>query len=156
MNPLHLLLTVGTIVLMEAAVTLFHRYVMHGFGWRWHKSHHHPERNAVWETNDWYAVVFSAATVFLFVIGGSHAPVWWIALGITVYGLLYGIVHDVLVHRRIPVRWQPKNAYLRHLISAHRLHHAVRSRDGAVSFGFLYAPPLEALRGSLRERRPSP
>lgn len=142
-----------TLLAMEVAVTLFHKHVMHGIGWGWHRSHHVPRKQGRWETNDLYAVVFTVATVLLFVLGGWHAPLWWIALGITIYGLLYGILHDVLTHKRIPVKWQPQNGYLRRLITAHRLHHAVNTQDGGVSYGFLYAPPVDVVRMQLRAGR---
>ena len=67
-----------------------------------------------------------------------------------VYGLLYFIVHDGLVHQRWPFRHVPRSGYLKRLVQAHRLHHAVEGRDGAVSFGFLYAPPVGRLREQLR------
>jgi hypothetical protein len=31
-----------TIVAMEAVAWAVHRYVMHGVGWGWHRSHHEP------------------------------------------------------------------------------------------------------------------
>lgn len=148
----YLILFLLTLVLMEFAVTLFHRYVMHGIGWGWHASHHAAPEGG-WERNDWYAVVFSVATLLLFILGGASRPVWWVALGITIYGLLYGVLHDVIVHRRFGLRWQPKNAYLRRLVSAHRMHHAMKTREGGVSFGFLYAPPLDEVRRQLRAQR---
>jgi beta-carotene 3-hydroxylase len=75
---------------------------------------------------------------------------WWVGLGFSIYGLLYFIVHDGLVHQRWPFRVIPRRGYLKHLVQAHRLHHAVRERDGAVSFGFLYAAPLDRLVRRLR------
>ncbi|WP_334187912.1 beta-carotene hydroxylase [Noviherbaspirillum sp.] len=150
----NILIVVATLLIMEFAVTLFHKYVMHGIGWGWHQSHHLPGKSARWEKNDLYAVVFASATIALFAVGGgTDAPLWWVALGITLYGLLYSILHDVLIHRRLPVKWQPKNRYLHRLKTAHHLHHAVRTREGAVSFGFLYTPPVDALRNELRGRR---
>lgn len=153
MNLFHISLVVGTILAMELAVTLVHKHVMHGIGWNWHQSHHQGSRHAKWEKNDLYTLVFSIATMLLFVLGGMHAPLWWVALGITIYGLLYGILHDVVVHRRLPLKWQPRNRYIKHLVTAHHLHHAVRTRDGGVSFGFLYAPPLDAIRSELRSNK---
>ncbi|GIZ52724.1 sterol desaturase family protein [Noviherbaspirillum aridicola] len=153
MQLTHILLLTATLVIMEIAVTLFHRHVMHGIGWKWHASHHERGAGRGWERNDWFAVVFAGATILLFILGGSHAGVWWIALGITLYGLLYGLLHDVLTHRRFGPNWQPRHAYLRRLVAAHRLHHAVRSREGGVSFGFLYAPPVETVRRQLRSRQ---
>lgn len=149
----HVILFLLTLVLMEIAVTLFHRYVMHGVGWGWHASHHAEHATGGWEKNDWYAVVFSAAALLLFIVGGSNRAVWWIALGITAYGLLYGLLHDVIAHQRFGLRWQPRSAYLRRLVSAHRMHHAMKTREGGVSFGFLYAPPLDKVRRQLRAQR---
>jgi beta-carotene 3-hydroxylase len=146
----YLLLTVATLVVMEWAVTLAHKHVMHGIGWRWHRSHHEGHRNKGWEKNDLYAVVFSIATVLLFVLGDIYWPVWWIALGITLYGLIYAFLHDVITHRRLPVKWQVKHPYIRRLVTAHRMHHAAQDRHSGVSYGFLYAPPVEVVRQQLR------
>jgi beta-carotene 3-hydroxylase len=77
---------------------------------------------------------------------------WWIGFGMLAYGLLYALLHDGLVHRRLPMPKLPRNAYLKRLIQAHRLHHASHDRDGAVSFGFLYARPVRRLRSELRAR----
>lgn len=150
MNIFNLLLALATMVGMEFAVTFIHKYVMHGFGWGWHRSHHLSRQGTMWEKNDLYAVVFTVATIGLFVVGGSHAPLWWIALGITLYGLLYAVLHDVLIHKRLPHKWRPGNRYIQRLVTAHHLHHATRTREGGISFGFLYAPPVEHLRRQLR------
>lgn len=146
-------LTVLTIFVMEVLVALIHKYVMHGFGWKWHRSHHQPVKGAHFEMNDWYAVIFGILTIALFVIGGRENWIWWVALGITIYGFLYGVVHDVLVHKRLPVSWQPKHPYLQRLVNAHHMHHIFKEREGGVSFGFLYAPPLETLHDQLRQQR---
>ncbi|SNT24781.1 beta-carotene 3-hydroxylase [Noviherbaspirillum humi] len=152
MSLTHLLLVIATLLVMEFAVALFHRHVMHGFGWAWHASHHEPRKASAWERNDLYAVVFTAAAIALFALGDPNGPVWWIAFGITLYGLLYGLLHDVLIHRRLPLAWKPRNRYLQRLIAAHHMHHAVKTRENGVSFGFLYAPPVEQLRAELRRR----
>jgi beta-carotene 3-hydroxylase len=58
-----------------------------------------------------------------------------------------------LVHQRLPFVKAPRRGYLKRLVQAHRLHHATRGREGAVSFGFLYAPPIASLLASVRARR---
>ena len=60
------------------------------------------------------------------------------------------VAHDGLVHQRWPFKYVPRKGYLRRLYQAHRLHHAVEGRDGCVSFGFVYAPPLDRLKDQLR------
>jgi beta-carotene 3-hydroxylase len=68
----------------------------------------------------------------------------------TAYGFLYFVAHDGLVHRRWPFHYVPRRGYLKRLYQAHRMHHAVRGREGAVSFGFLYAPPVATLKRRLQ------
>ena len=151
---LNMLIVVATVVFMEVFSIVAHKYIMHGFGWGWHRSHHVARRQAGWEKNDLYAIVFAAATIGLFALGDMHAPLWWIALGVTLYGMVYGVMHDVLIHKRLPHRWRPKNRYLKRLMTAHYLHHATRTREGGISFGFLYAPPVDRLRQKLRSNKP--
>lgn len=84
-------------------------------------------------------------------IGSTHHhPILWVGAGMTLYGLLYFFAHDGLVHNRLPFKIIPKNTYLKRLVQAHRLHHAVRGRLGCVSFGFLYAPKINELKKELR------
>jgi beta-carotene 3-hydroxylase len=153
-GALGLLVVVATVLVMEGVAWFAHRYIMHGWGWRWHRSHHEP--TVGWfELNDLYAVVFAALAVALFAVASPlWPPLLWIAIGMSIYGLLYGLVHDGLVHQRWPFRHRPRNAYLRRLVQAHRLHHAVDGRDDCVSFGFLYAAPVRDLRTRLRDMHP--
>ena len=145
-------IVLASFVTMEAIAWAVHRYVMHGWGWGWHRSHHEP-RKGWFELNDLYALVFAGLSLLFFsALAAFWAPLWWVGVGTVVYGLLYGIVHEGLVHRRFPLPRSWQRGYLKRLVQAHRLHHAVRSRDGAVSFGFLYAPRPQALRHRLREQ----
>jgi beta-carotene 3-hydroxylase len=145
-------MVLGTVGLMEALAWAVHRHVMHGFGWGWHRSHHEPGPGR-FETNDLYALLFAALSLLFFtLLAGFWPPFWWVGVGTVVYGLLYAVLHDGLVHRRLGFDLTPRSGYLKRLIQAHRLHHAVRERDGAVSFGFLYAPPVRRLKRELRRQ----
>ena len=148
----NLLIVVVTVAAMEYAAYAIHRWVMHGdSGWGWHASHHEAHDDLL-EKNDLYAVVFAGAAILLFWVGSVWwNPIWWVGMGVSVYGLLYFIVHDGLVHQRWPFRHVPRKGYLQRLYQAHKLHHAVEGREGCVSFGFLYAPPVRDLKAQLRE-----
>lgn len=146
-------LFVLTVALMEGFAYVAHRWVMHGWGWALHKSHHEP-RTGMFEKNDWYAVIFAAPAIAL-IAGGVFAGVpalIWVGAGITMYGAIYAGFHDVLVHRRIRHGWNPRSRYLKRIVQAHRLHHAVESKHGTVSFGFLWAPPVRDLLAELESR----
>jgi beta-carotene 3-hydroxylase len=146
-------ITVLTFVLMEPIAWVLHRHVMHGIGWGWHRSHHLPHEG-FWEKNDLYSLIFAAPSVVLFALGfwvPGYRVCWFLGLGIVLYGLAYFVVHDGLVHQRFRMP-RLRGTYLKRLIQAHRLHHATRTREGAVSYGFLYARDPRALRAELRAR----
>lgn len=145
---------VATVVAMEVLAHATHRWLMHGPGWMLHRSHHEP-RGGRFEANDLYALLFAGASVSLFVIGqGPSSLIWWVGVGTVLYGVFYAVVHDGLTHRRWRAGPAPARGYLARLVRAHRLHHAITTRDGAVSFGFLWAPPPRFLAQQLRKRRP--
>jgi beta-carotene 3-hydroxylase len=127
------LLAVGAFVAMEGVSAVTHRVVMHGPGMVWHRSHHVPGAGR-FERNDLFPVCFSAVGVGLFA-GATMGPVAalaWVAIGVTAYGAAYLFVHEIAIHRRLPVR-VPALAYLDWLRDAHRVHH----RYGAGPYGML-------------------
>lgn len=149
-----IVIALAVFLAMEWVAWWSHRHIMHGWGWAWHQSHHEP-REGLFELNDLYAVVGSVTAIGLFCIGWATGS-WWvyaIASGVTLYGAAYAIFHDGLVHQRWPFQWVPRGGYLRRLIQAHRLHHAVMSKDDAVSYGFLIAPDPKALHAELKRLR---
>lgn len=152
--PIFILLFLATVAAMEGFAYAMHRWVMHGPGWVLHASHHRP-RTGRWELNDLYFVIFAAPAILL-LLGGVQLG-WgdWataVGAGITAYGAIYLGFHDILVHQRLPHRHVPRSAYMKRIVQAHRLHHAVQSKDGTVSFGFLVAPPAATLKAALAGR----
>ena len=149
---LELLLFVATIATMEGVAYVTHRWVMHGrLGWFLHESHHR-ERPGRFELNDLYAVIFALPSIVLLAGGvrwGWGEWATWTGAGIAAYGAIYFGFHDVIVHRRVAHRIVPRSPYFKRIVQAHRIHHAVETREGTVSFGFIYAPPVEALKASL-------
>jgi len=139
----------AALAFMEGFAWFTHRFVMHGFLWVWHRSHHEP-REGRFELNDLFAVVFAAPAVVCIWLGVHGVPpLLPVGLGITAYGAVYAIFHDGLVHRRYPLPWRGRSPYWKRLIQAHRIHHAVATKHGCVSFGFLLAPPVRDLKSRL-------
>lgn len=139
---LKVFLTAGTFLGMEWVAWATHKYIMHGFMWRWHEDHHHPH-TGFFEKNDYFAVVFAVLSITLFAVGTfvpALAFLFWIALGVTGYGIFYFIFHDVIVHRRIPIRFVARSEYMKRIMRAHYIHHKVHSKEGGQAFGFLWAP----------------
>src|SRR5215218_4782816 len=91
-------IVVATIAGMEFVAASVHRHVMHGWGWGWHRSHH-QKRGRGLEKNDLYAVVFAMPALLLTATASAASPAYWCGIGIALYGLLYAVAHDGLVHR---------------------------------------------------------
>ena len=116
-----------------------HRYVMHGPLWVLHASHHRP-RTGPFEANDLFGVFFAIPSIILIYYGTHGYPALLaVGLGMTAYGAAYFGFHDVVVHRRMSHRYRPKSPYMQRIIRAHLVHHKTTTKEGALSFGFLYA-----------------
>jgi beta-carotene 3-hydroxylase len=122
------------LLVMEPVTALLHRRVFHGFAMGWHRSHHEPPRGA-FEANDLFPLVFAAATIVVLSIGvwvGGGSLLVPLGVGVTAYGAAYLVVHDVVIHRRLPWLPIPDRVGAR-VRAAHNVHHLY---SGA-PFGFL-------------------
>jgi beta-carotene 3-hydroxylase len=130
---------------MEPVTYLVHRFVMHGWLWQLHASHHAKRPNR-WERNDWFPVMFASIVMLAmaagFNVGGAHVIVP-LAVGTTLYGIAYACVHDVYTHRRFGL-FRRRSALLEPLARAHRAHH----QFGAEPYGMLL--PLKVARAAPR------
>ena len=112
----------GAFLAMEVVSYAAHRWVMHGFAIGWHRSHHAPATRRL-ERNDRFPLCFSLLGVALFAAASLGLPALWpVAVGVTGYGVAYLVVHEVVIHRRLPVP-VPASRYLGWLRDAHRDHH---------------------------------
>jgi len=148
----------ASVIMMECIAWGAHKYIMHGFGWAWHRDHHEPHDNAL-EKNDLYGLFGAAMSISMFAIGspmimGTNAwePGTWIGLGILFYGIIYTLVHDGLVHQRY-FKYVPKRGYAKRLVQAHKLHHATIGKEGGVSFGFVFARDPVKLKAELKVQK---
>ena len=105
---MEILLWLGTFILMEALAWFTHKYIMHGWMWTWHQSHHVHHKNVI-EKNDLFSVIFGVLSSLTIILGAEieeDRALLWIGLGIATYGLCYFIFHDIIVHRRIKIKFK--------------------------------------------------
>jgi beta-carotene 3-hydroxylase len=135
MSWLEVFLTVmSSLIGMEVFAWVAHKYIMHGWGWAWHRDHHEPHDHVL-EKNDLFAVVFGTINAAMYIYGSLYWDwLWWFAVGITLYGVIYTLVHDGLVQ-------------------AHKLHHATIGKEGGVSFGFVIARDPAKLKAELKAQK---
>ena len=127
---------------MEGVAWFTHKYIMHGFLWSLHKSHHKVHKH-FFEMNDLFAVIFSIPSILLIYLGytyESYSILKYFGVGIFLYGVAYIIFHDIIVHRRIKINFKSNNKYMQRIMNAHYVHHNVHTKEDAKAFGFLFAP----------------
>ncbi len=142
----YVLFTIGAVILMEFVAWFAHKYLMHGILWSWHEDHHKPkyEKEGFWEKNDRFFIVFALPSMTCYILGSLYADyryLLFVGIGISIYGLIYFLIHDVYIHQRF--RWfkQLDSKYSRGILKAHGAHHAKHTKEDCESFGLLVVNP---------------
>lgn len=135
-------ITIITFLLMECVTWITHKYVMHKFMWYFHEDHHQPRYQNRFERNDVFFIIFAVPSIVLFYFGfqGSINYLFFIGLGILLYGIAYFLVHDVLIHKRFKWFNKTNNPYLIGLRKAHKIHHKHLGKEDGECFGMLFVP----------------
>jgi len=138
---------------MEFVAWSNHKYVMHGFLWKWHKDHHRndnmqglPQKieDKRFEKNDLFFLIYAVPAFILMIIGFSiqYLPIVFISIGITLYGFTYFAIHDIIIHKRIKTPFLNKkhNFFIEAILRAHTAHHKPKNKDDFNNFGLLLFP----------------
>jgi beta-carotene 3-hydroxylase len=130
-------------VTMEFFSYLVHRFVYHKLLWIFHKSHHTPRKGA-FEWNDIFPLVFASTSISVMsyaVADPGRSDLLALAIGIALYGMVYFVIHDMYVHRRVK-NLTFRVPYLQRVKKAHMVHHTY----GAEPYGLLLFPLPKELR----------
>lgn len=127
---------------MEFMAWFTHKYLMHGVLWFLHEDHHQPVQGYKFQKNDAFFLVYAIPSwlcIMLGIMWGVPFSVGF-GFGIAAYGIVYFLVHDVLIHRRF--KWFDKvdSPYFRAIRKAHKVHHKNRFKREGVCFGLLVVP----------------
>ncbi len=138
-------------VAMEPWARFLHGSVWHGALWSVHRSHH-TRRKGRFETNDVLSATHAPVAALLIMIGcnlhGLGAAVTLgFGAGMTAFGVAYVVLHDGLVHGRLPVTFLNRLHFFRRIRDAHAVHHA----RGSAPFGF-FSGPRELTRARSRQQ----
>ena len=136
------IVTLTTFLCMEIVTWLTHKFVMHGFLWYLHEDHHQPKYQTFFEKNDWFFVIFAIPSILLFFFGirPTLNYLFFIGLGILLYGMAYFFIHEIIIHQRIKLFTRTKIKYFVGLRKAHKIHHKHLGKEEGECFGMLYVP----------------
>ena len=127
-----------TFFFMEFIAWATHKYIMHGFLWYLHKDHHVVNKNHKFQKNDFFFLIFAIPSMLLIYIGYEYDNIcFFIGFGIALYGLGYFIVHEIIIHQRLPFFKRSNNIYIKAIRMAHKIHHKKLGKYGGTSFGML-------------------
>ncbi len=128
----------GAFIGMEFVAWFTHKYIMHGFLWSLHKSHHEPNES-FFEWNDFFFLFFGSIGASLIIFGLPEFD-WrfFLGLGVSLYGLTYITIHDIFIHRRLNIFKHSEHWYFKGLRKAHYSHHKILTKEDGVAFGLLW------------------
>ena len=135
--------TIAAFIGMELLSYALHRWVFHGPLWSVHVTHH-TKRHSTFEANDLFAFFFTGLAIVLLIVGfwdlnPLYSTAFPIGLGMTIYGILYFIVHDLMTHKRFyPLA--PTKGWMNSVRRAHLRHHQSAEKDGQEPFGLFLFP----------------
>ena len=126
---------------MEFMAWFTHKYVMHGFLWNLHEDHHQPT-GKTFQKNDLFFLIFAVPSWLCIMLGMMYGNYFSVGFGagIAVYGFVYFLVHDVLIHRRFKWFDKTNNAYFKAIRKAHKVHHKNQYKEEGACFGMLIVP----------------
>ena len=135
------LIVIITFLFMEFVAWFAHKYIMHGFLWFLHRDHHQVDKNKKFQKNDYFFLIFAIPSIICLVVGAeSYNYLFFIGLGILLYGLAYFMIHEVIIHRRLPPPSKTKSKYIKAIRKAHKVHHKNQGKYNGVNFGMLIVP----------------
>ncbi|UFH32366.1 sterol desaturase family protein [Chryseobacterium sp. C-71] len=139
---MNFLIVVATFFIMEGITWMVHKYIMHGFLWTLHRDHHDHSNEGDLERNDYFFAIFAIPTIALMYYGtiNNFNAYFYIAIGITLYGMAYFFVHDIFIHQRFKFLRDTQNPYLLAIRRAHKQHHKHTEKEMGECFGFLWVP----------------
>lgn len=146
-----ILLVIFGFAFMEFVAWSNHKYVMHGFLWKWHKDHHINDHKKADETetyhpglekNDYFFLVYAIPAIILLVLGIwlQISAVLAVGIGFSLYGLTYFTIHDVIIHERLnlPFLLRLKNkGFMGAVTRAHMAHHRGKNVRDFDNYGLL-------------------
>ena len=154
MIALYVFIGFAAFCFMEFIAWSNHKYLMHGALWKWHRDHHRSDSKKAkmplnteakhFEKNDRFFIMYATPAIILLIVGFSFNIPSLIAIGvgITAYGMTYFIIHDVIIHQRLPLPflYNMDNRYIRAIRRAHLAHHRPKTKTDFHNYGLLIFP----------------
>ena len=136
------LIVLGSFLAMECVAWFTHKFIMHGLLWRLHKDHHDKHSKGFFEDNDFFFLIFAIPGIagLFFGMQQDFNFLFFIGMGITIYGAVYFFVHDIFIHQRFKVLRNSNNKYLKAIRRAHKMHHKHINKEDGECFGMLWVP----------------
>ena len=151
---LYILIGLVAFLFMEFIAWSNHKYLMHGALWIWHKDHHKRDSKKAkmplnteakhFEKNDRFFILYASPAIILLIMGFAFNTPSLVAIGIgiTAYGITYFIIHDVIIHERLPLPflYNMNNRYIRGIRRALLAHHRPKTKKDFHNYGLLIFP----------------
>lgn len=134
------LIVLCTFCFMEFVAWFTHKFLMHGFLWFLHKDHH-TGKSGFFEKNDSFFLIFAIPSAYCYMTGLMYNDFrLYIGIGISLYGLAYFFIHEIIIHQRFKYFRNWNNTYILGIRRAHKIHHKYLGKEDGENFGMLIVP----------------
>jgi len=142
MIAVNIITVVAAFISMEGVAWFTHKYIMHRLLWRLHKDHHKKESRGFFEHNDFFFLIFAIPGMIglFFGMKNNFNYLFFVGLGITLYGIAYFLIHDIFIHQRFKIFRKANNRYFTAIRRAHKVHHKHIDKQDGECFGMLWVP----------------
>jgi len=137
-----ILIVIAAFIVMETVAWCTHKYIMHGLLWVLHRDHHKKASTHFLEHNDFFFLIFAIPGITGLLVGVKNhfSYLFYVGLGITLYGIAYFLIHDVFIHQRFKIFRSANNRYFKAIRRAHKMHHKHLDKSDGECFGMLWVP----------------
>lgn len=136
----NIFIVIATFLFMEFVAWFTHKYVMHGWLWYLHRDHHQGHEG-FFEKNDAFFLIFAIPSAYCYMTGLMYQDFrLYIGIGISLYGLAYFFIHDIIIHHRFRILRYWSNKYIVGIRKAHKVHHNYFEKEDGENFGMLIVP----------------
>lgn len=151
---IYILIGIAAFWFMEFVAWSNHKYLMHGRLWKWHKDHHRRDSKKAqmplntelkhFEKNDRFFIMYATPAIILMIVCFKlhYTSLVALGIGITIYRMTYYLIHDMIIHQRLPLPFLPKNEnrYIKGIRRAHLAHQRLKTKTDFHNYELLIFP----------------
>ena len=151
---IYILIGIAAFWVIELIDWSINKYLMLDRLWIWHKNHDLRDNKKSqmsmnieskhFEKNDRFFIMYATHAIIVMIVGYAlyYPSLVTLGIGITAYGMTYFLIHDVIIHQRLPLPFLLKNEnrYITAIRITYLAHYHPITKTDFHNYGLLIFP----------------